>query len=53
MKVQGNIQIKQMAFAQQHTLTQSQRRALIEEKLERARLMVQNRLRTERRQQHA
>jgi hypothetical protein len=53
MKVQGNIQIKQMAFAQQHTLTQSQYKALIEEKVERARLMVQNQRRTERREHHA
>jgi hypothetical protein len=53
MKVQGNIQVKQMGFAQQHTLTQGQYKALIEEKLERARLMVQNQRRTERRKQQA
>jgi hypothetical protein len=53
MKVQGNVQIRQMTFAQQHTLTQSQRKALIEEKVERARLMVQHQRRTERREHHA
>ena len=53
MKIEGNVQIRQSLFTQQHTLTQSQRQALIEEKLERARLMVQNRRRTERRQLYA
>lgn len=45
--------IKQLGFIQQHTLTQSQRRALIEEKLERARLYAQNQRRVERRQHQA
>jgi len=53
MKAQENIKIRQMAFAQQHTLTQNQYKVLIEEKLERARLMVQNQRRTERRAQQA
>ena len=51
--MQGNIKIRQMEFTQQHTLTQNQYKTLIEEKLERARLMVQHQQRTERRQQNA
>ena len=53
MKVEQTTSNKQLGFIQQHTLTQSQRQALIEEKLERARLYAQNQRRVERRHQYA